>query len=263
MGLKCPKCGVDNLLTAIFCRGCGEKLDLNEMKPDALLNDEHTKSQRKGASKGQKTFVGVFFGLLGIIVLLAICPVGANGTSEGEPDKATADAFALLNKVKGIPMPPSAKPAKGKPAKKGAKKSVPKAAPKLPEVTMDGNTASKLLTAAMGLPKDEWSQGPFVPKHFSVDFRSDNNVKVVVKTKAFGFFPVACSANLKIESGGENGEKYKYVFGSPKIGMLPLFVYGELSLDLIQSLITSCPAMQTIKRASEISTSEGSIKVKF
>ncbi|MBR6372143.1 MAG: hypothetical protein IKS20_03080 [Victivallales bacterium] len=257
MGLKCPKCGVDNLLTAIFCRGCGEKLDLNEMKPDDVLNDEHTKSQRKGASKAQKTFVGVFFGLLGIIVLLAMCPVGAKGTAEGEVDKALETGFTLLNKVKVAPAPA---PGKGK--KPGAKKGASKAKA-LPTLDISSDDASKLMSKAMGLPKDQWPQGPLVPKHFSVDFKAGNSFKIVVKTKAFGFLPVSCTANAKIQEAEGQGTKYDYVLGSPRLGMLPLFVYGDLSLGLIQNLMNSVPAFQTIKTASEITTSDGKITVKF
>lgn len=257
MGLKCPKCGVDNLLTAIFCRGCGEKLDLNEMKPDDVLNDEHTKSQRKGASKAQKTFVGVFFGLLGIIVLLAMCPVGAKGTAEGEVDKALETGFTLLNKVKAAPAPA---PGKGK--KPGAKKGASKAKA-LPTLDISSDDASKLMSKAMGLPKDQWPQGPLVPKHFSVDFKAGNSFKIVVKTKAFGVLPVSCTANAKIQEAEGQGTKYDYVLGSPRLGMLPLFVYGDLSLGLIQNLMNSVSAFQTIKTASEITTSDGKITVKF
>ena len=149
-----------------------------------------------------------------------------------------------------------------KPEKKNSKKPPKKPAPKLPLVKMDSDTASKLLSKAMGLPKDQWD-GPLVPQHFSVDFRNDNNVKVVVRTKAFGFFPVACSANVKIESGGYNGEKFTYKMSSPKIGILPLLAYSEVSLDLIKKLSSSCQAIQNAKNASEISTSDGSLTVKF
>ena len=260
MGLRCPKCGVDNLLTAIFCRGCGEKLDLNEMKPDALLNDKHTKAQRKGASTAQKTFVGVFFGLLGIIVLVIMCPVGAKGTAEGEVDKKIEDAFSKLKAPK---VAPPAAPGKGKKNINNKKNASSKVETQSKTLELDSDTASKLISKAMGLPKDEWSQGSFVPKHFSVDFKADNNMKIVVKTKAFGFLPVACSANAKIQKPEEKGAQYDYVLSSPKLGILPLFVYGNLSLDLIQNLMTSCPALQALKFASEIKTEEGKISAKL
>ncbi|MBR6471691.1 MAG: zinc ribbon domain-containing protein [Victivallales bacterium] len=35
---RCPKCGTDNMLTAIFCRGCGERLNLDEIRPDDFAN---------------------------------------------------------------------------------------------------------------------------------------------------------------------------------------------------------------------------------
>ncbi len=256
MGLKCPKCGTDNLLTAIFCRGCGDKLDLNAMKPEALLNDEHSMKKNQGATKGQKIFVGVFFGILGLIVLLVMIPVGANGLEEGEADKSLADAFAKVNKMRGGGAPSAPSMSK----KKGSKKASKKAAARLTEITLDSNTASKLLSGAMALPKEDWTQGPFVPQHFSVDFREENNIKVVVKAKAFGMVPVTCSANAKLEKG-ENG--YEYILSGPKVGMLPMIVYGASVTDLIQALATSCPATQAIKAGSEITTSEGNLTVKF
>ena len=35
--IKCPKCEADNQIGAIFCRGCGEKLELDEIKPETVM----------------------------------------------------------------------------------------------------------------------------------------------------------------------------------------------------------------------------------
>ena len=34
--IRCPKCGEENPLGAIFCRSCGEKLNLDELTPDSF-----------------------------------------------------------------------------------------------------------------------------------------------------------------------------------------------------------------------------------
>ncbi len=34
--IKCPKCTEENQIGAIFCRGCGEKLELDDLRPDDL-----------------------------------------------------------------------------------------------------------------------------------------------------------------------------------------------------------------------------------
>ncbi len=34
--INCPKCNTDNQIGAIFCRGCGERLDLDEVRPEAV-----------------------------------------------------------------------------------------------------------------------------------------------------------------------------------------------------------------------------------
>lgn len=42
--LRCPKCGTDNLLNAVFCRGCGDRLNLDEIKPDNFADLGEKKS---------------------------------------------------------------------------------------------------------------------------------------------------------------------------------------------------------------------------
>lgn len=232
MGLKCPKCGTDNLLTAIFCRGCGDKLDLNEMKPEAILNDKHTKQKNHGATKGQKIATGIIGGIIAIILLLAICPAGSNGTGDVTVDDTVKAAFGKL------------------------------LAGKKAGVTANNDAASHILTEAMKLPKDKdsWSQGPFVPQHFSVDFKSDNQVKIVVKAKAFGAIPVTCGATATIEGSAKN---YNYTLSGAKLGQLPLVVAPELSTDMINTLLSSCKAIEIAKKASSITTTDGNIEVKF
>ena len=36
--IPCPKCEADNQIGAIFCRSCGEKLDLDDINPEMVLN---------------------------------------------------------------------------------------------------------------------------------------------------------------------------------------------------------------------------------
>lgn len=76
---NCPKCGADNLLTAIFCRCCGERLELSAIKPEEL-----TEKPKKTNSEKANEIVGIV--LLAVIVLAlfgALCPVpGCNGSAE-------------------------------------------------------------------------------------------------------------------------------------------------------------------------------------
>lgn len=46
---KCSKCGYENQLNSIFCRGCGEKLNPEEISPEALA--EEAKKRKKANRK--------------------------------------------------------------------------------------------------------------------------------------------------------------------------------------------------------------------
>ena len=57
MLVKCANCGHDNQLGAIFCRNCGDKLNIEEMRPE--LKD----------SRGPKTNLIKLFKTLGFKII--------------------------------------------------------------------------------------------------------------------------------------------------------------------------------------------------
>ena len=61
----CPKCNADNQIGAIFCRGCGEKLDLDELKPETVM---------RAAKALHKTSFNVL-GLIKNLIMLTILVV--------------------------------------------------------------------------------------------------------------------------------------------------------------------------------------------
>jgi len=65
MIIKCHNCGHENLLGAIFCRNCGEKLDIEKMRPEI---------QKSGKRDGG--LFGVIRRLIGILVLLGLIGIG-------------------------------------------------------------------------------------------------------------------------------------------------------------------------------------------
>ena len=93
---NCPKCGADNLLTAIFCRCCGERLELSEIKPE-----EVAAKPPKTSSERANEIVGIVLLVLIVLTLLgALCPVpGCNGKPE-VPDEVNERYEKLAKKYK-------------------------------------------------------------------------------------------------------------------------------------------------------------------
>lgn len=71
--IKCPKCGTDNLLTAIFCRGCGDKLDFDALKPEDFENTE-SNAKQKQSELANRIAAYVLIALGTIFLLSVICP---------------------------------------------------------------------------------------------------------------------------------------------------------------------------------------------
>lgn len=63
MLIKCPKCGFENQLGAIFCRNCGEKLDIEKVKPKVVDQGE-----------GFNLF-GILRKLIGLLILVGVVGV--------------------------------------------------------------------------------------------------------------------------------------------------------------------------------------------
>ncbi len=64
--INCPKCGADNQIGAIFCRGCGEKLELDELQPETVQE-----AARSAEGKPRTNWFGIIKNVV-MLVLLAL-----------------------------------------------------------------------------------------------------------------------------------------------------------------------------------------------
>ena len=96
MLMKCAKCGYENQLNAIFCRGCGEKIDPAEVTPENLA--EAAAQQKKAGRKfNWKPIVGLL--LLALIVTYGIMLFT---TPSGSPVYNKEENVAYKNTLKDI-----------------------------------------------------------------------------------------------------------------------------------------------------------------
>ncbi len=232
MGLTCPKCGADNLLNAIFCRQCGDKLDLAAMQPEQVAAAAAPK--KKGASLGQKIFVSVFFGLVIIIGAGLICPAGGAITGN-DPGKDAEKSYKAVKKGK--------KPKEGK------------------GYSFTSQEASALLNKALGFPRT--SGADVLPTNLTVNFKNDNVIRVVLATKLYGFLPMDNTVKIKYNVTSKGNVDVQVL--SAKIGQVPMV--GGLKGLVIEKIqrATSCnnpgDIQDIIKNTKASNCTDGSITI--
>lgn len=148
--LQCPKCGTDNLLNAIFCRGCGERLELENLKPESFQDNKPTKAQRIAR------IVNIAFGFV-LTLLIIIVAVGALYPVSGRIEIAEPGEEALKNYNTLL--------------KRGKKRSLTFSSE---EATALVNKQLKTFSGTAGIP---------TPESVSVIFLGDGDVKLILSAK--------------------------------------------------------------------------------
>lgn len=85
--IKCPKCQADNDLGSIFCRDCGERINIEDLKPDDVIKAAKGKKNRKKVAQGIRSLIGlvVFLAVAGLLVAVFMTP------GFRKPDELTQD----------------------------------------------------------------------------------------------------------------------------------------------------------------------------
>ena len=181
--LNCPKCGTDNLLTAVFCRGCGEKLDLNAIKPETILAADKTK---KKGSDTANMIVGIVLAVVIVVVAIGcLFPVG--GRLPGSDNQAAITQGEKLLKSLKNPL------------------------------TFTDEEASAFINSK--LEKFEGDAGVPTPKYITVHFQEDQTIKLILSAK-LAFLPLHFTVISKPTISGRGNLNLETQ--SAKIGLLPL-----------------------------------------
>lgn len=158
--LRCPKCGTDNLLSAVFCRGCGERMNLDEIKPDDFANIGPKKSDTTMQNIIGGAIIGVL--LIGFLVGLCFPSCSAPGTSE-EGQRQALDKYVSNVKT---------------------------------DVTFTDQEITDLCNALLAQNAGEDSK----VKKIAVRCHDDGTVTTYVSTNVLGFLPttVKCACNVNL-----------------------------------------------------------------
>lgn len=72
MMFKCQKCGFENQMGSIFCRECGEKLDMNAIDPNKLQKDVDKEKLLKKTKKRIKSAISTLIFLIFLAAFLGV-----------------------------------------------------------------------------------------------------------------------------------------------------------------------------------------------
>jgi uncharacterized protein YpmS len=179
------------MVSAIFCRGCGKKLNLDDLSPDAF-DDPPEPMAKKVARIAQRVITLVL--LVAVAGLLAGLFWPAKDVIKGELDDTQAKQAEA--RFKAIQTPNR----------------------KYPKVTFTSEQATAALNQALGLPGS--ATGNKQAQHISVEFLAGGNVRAVLKSSLFGQLPMYTVVVCKPEV--TNPGTVQFTVHSAHAGKLPL-----------------------------------------
>jgi hypothetical protein len=157
--INCPKCGADNMIGAIFCRTCSEKLNLNEISPDVF------------DAAPIPTSVKVMKILQRVVTLVVLVSLVALVAGLFLPVTITVTGASLDQTAQTVSQ------------RKYAALQAPTA--RTPNVIpFSAEEATAVVNQSLSLPSS--SAGNKKPQLLSVEFLASGNCKFILKTLVFG-----------------------------------------------------------------------------
>ena len=190
--INCPKCGADNMVGAIFCRTCGGKLDLDQLRPEDLEEKEGTPLKKVLAIVWRLCIVTILLALIGLLVALFL-PV--QNVLDGNVDQKTMTK--VNNRWKWVQKPNR----------------------RYYRFVFTSEEATALANKVMNLGNDGDASadnvGALAPRHLSIQFQDNGVVRLVLTSSLFGKMSVYSVLVGKLEAakGGVEFETYSAKMG--------------------------------------------------
>lgn len=245
--IKCPKCETDNLLNAIFCRGCGEKLDLSELKPDTFLEKKMTKSQK--IMKVVNQVLSAIIALLLITLIVGIFFPVEHLTGNTPSEEAVKNFEEAQNFGEQAGRRRGRRPPRDKEDNAPSSKSF----------TFNSQDSTALLNQSLHLPITG-GDNKLTSENLSVSFAGDGCATLVLTCKLMGKVPMH---NTVVVKPTVNNGALAMNVQKTKIGFVP--VPPQLNERITQKFInlsSASTALDKIKsKLSEVKISEGSLTI--
>ena len=280
MLIKCKNCGFENQMGAIFCRGCGEKIDLESMDPDTVAKSNEKKGAKILKAIRKTLSVIILLGLIGVIASALVtfrlphyegAPASVRDDANAKFDRISAEGSNNILTSTEFTMDEVNSLLENRICSKRSSASVPAdAAPAAkPEAAKPASataSAEPVADAAKPGKKDE------IIKNLKKKFRIHNvmvsaagkNMTVVVFAKAFGYIPLRFEFTGMLQLADEKSALNFYTERG-KIGYLPMpgNVYDRFVLKKFAPAFRNLDLERILKRATVIRMSDDKLQFGF
>lgn len=238
--IKCPKCGADNLMNAIFCRNCGDKLDLSKLTAEQQFGDLGSgKKPESKAVKKAKQIANSVGTLIIVLIIVALFIPGGGITGGTISDEVANTAKAI---------------------KKAAENK---------DYTVGEADLTNFLNANLQYLVDPTTgerapaNGDVAPRNLSVEINPEF-VKVVMDCTLWGFLPISVTANLKFNEVSQAGQITVSEVSGTKIGLIPLPMDAcNMMIEKFKQDVDGCQAINDVKaQISGVILGEGQVTLK-
>jgi hypothetical protein len=190
--IRCQNCNGENMIGAIFCRGCGQKLNLDEIRPDSLQDKEKTGAGALAIVR-RIVVVVLLVVVLGFLGLMFMPSPGANSGSVPEDvAKKLQDKYTAMQQDR----------------------------PRVREYKFTSEEITHLANFALALGKVPDDAGfALAPERISVECLGNNRVRFVLRSRVKGM-PVDSTAVGAFEVTAD-GIRFHLI--SAKVGKASLF----------------------------------------
>lgn len=201
--IHCNECGADNMVGAIFCRSCGGRLELNEIRPETEMKKEAS------ITKNLKTIVGRIVALVVFLILagiLAALLLPAPGAVQGQlDDRAVQRAVARARQMFAT---------RRQRAFTFSSEEITALANKLFRLDAGSGATAQTEGAA------KTSKAGLMPEHLSIQLLGSGYVKMVLRSRVMGKLPIYSTLLGNFEAKEEGGVSFEPF--STAMGKLPL-----------------------------------------
>ena len=245
MQIKCSKCGFENQMGVIFCRQCGEKINMDEISPESLEEGKSKENAGKTAGKIIRWTVRILLLLIVLGLLAAVlAPWGLPVYTA--PDETT-DEFKKKEEQ-----------AKFKLELYSAEK-----APRFLKPVSFSMEELNILFSKHFLKEGENKTTAWTLEHVVLSKENDR-IRMLVFAKMFDHIPVLFRADGMVSAGGSAETPLAIQVDSAAIGHLPLFYCNSfVSSKLVKILSGNDEIKRIFERAGSVSLKEESLVFDF